>query len=185
MFLVNLVSDTRSLQLFSKTVPPQELAENPAQELFLYSSCLRSLLDKVETVITFCLKHTLGITSMDSDFQALAEDSRVWGSAGVTCLQQHFTCFTEHSEHALLQQHLDPEHFSEADPDANGKYCWKLKNPSFPKKFPYLHFTIHRMRKALVLLLKSPNFFSPQIAPSPHLPQSRVICPSSQTSQTS
>lgn len=93
-------------------------------------------------------------------FQALAEDSRVWCSAGVTNLQQHFTCFTEHSEHALLQLHLDPEHCSEADGDANGKYYWKWKK-SLPSKEVSVSTSHYVQNKKTFLLLKVPTFSVP------------------------
>lgn len=131
MFLVNLVPDTRSLQLFPKTGPHQELAKNAVQELFLYFSCLSSPFDKVEILIILCLKHTLAVPRSNGLW---------WGRAGVTSLQ-HFTCFTEHSEHSLLQQHLDPEHSSEADGHVNGKYCWKWKK-SLPSKESFLIYTL-------------------------------------------
>lgn len=157
VLLVNLLSDTRSLQLFPKTVPHRELAENPAQELFLYSPCLSSPLDKLETLITLCLKHTLAmLRSNGLWFSSFSRGPQVWGRAGMTSLQQHFTFFTEHSEHALLQQHPDPKHCFEADGDVNGKYCWKWKK-SLPSKEVSISKPYHIQNEKALVLLKVPT----------------------------
>lgn len=180
VFLVNLASDTRSLQLFPKTVPHHELAKNPVQELFLYFSCLSSPFDKAETLITLCLKHTLAMPrSHELWFSRFSRGLQVWGRAEVTSLQQHFTCFTEHSEHSLLQQHLDPEHSSEADGHANGKYCWKWKK-SLPSKEVSVSTAYHVQNEKALVLLKVPTFSllrlhlpptSPRAGPLPLLPK--------------
>lgn len=168
-----------------KTAPHKELAENPVQELFLYSSCLSSSLDKAEILMTFCLKHILAMPHSNGLwFSSFSRGLQCLGSTGAISLQQHFTSFTEHSEHAFLQQHLDSEHCSEVDGETNGKILLEMekKIPLFQTSFHI--YTLPYTEWESICFALSPNFFSPQIASSPHFPQSRAICPSSRTSQT-
>lgn len=165
MFLVNLVSDTRSLQLFLKTAPCQQLAENPAQ-LFLYSSCLSSPLDKVEPLITFCLKHTL----------AMPLSNRLWFSSfsrGLQGLGQHRSdkpAASFHLLHWTLRACRPP---AVPGPRALFWSTWRCKweillemekNCSLPKMFPYLYLmyvsisTPYVQNKKALVLFKLPTF---------------------------
>lgn len=141
-------------------------------------------LDKLDTLITFCLKHIL----------AMPHSNGLWFSSfrrGLQCLGQH------RSDKPAAAFHLLHWTLRAACPPAEAPGPWGLfrsrwrykweniagngKKYLFSKEVS-ISISYHVENEKAFVLLKV--LFSPQNASWPQFPQRRAICPSSQTSQT-